>query len=223
MTCTATAFSGNWQLATGNTLALGFVTPAFFFAGLLLASIPIIIHILNRRRYKTVNWAAMEFLLRAMKKNRRRLKFEQWILLATRCLLVFLIATALARPMGCKDSTLASLAGQRSGLHVIVIDNSFSMAYEAGRPNAPTHLDRAKQLAKELIETFNAGGEAVSIVIASRPASAVLAAPTYDMAAARDAVDRVQQSFAGTDLLGALRLAGEIGQKERNPGDKRLY
>ena len=50
-----------------------FVTPAFFFAGLALVGIPIIIHILNRRRYKTVQWAAMEFLLRALKKNRRRL------------------------------------------------------------------------------------------------------------------------------------------------------
>ena len=50
-------------------LAFAFVTPAFFVAGFLLASIPIIIHILNRRRYKTVQWAAMEFLLRAMKKN----------------------------------------------------------------------------------------------------------------------------------------------------------
>src|SRR5829696_1750511 len=200
-----------------------FVTPAFFVAGIALAAIPIVIHILNRRRYKTVNWAAMEFLLRAMKKNRRRLKFEQWILLATRCLLVFLIATALARPLGCKDSTLASIAGQRSGLHVIVIDNSFSMAYEAGRPNAATHLDRAKQLSKELIETFNAGGEAISIVTASKPASAVLAAPTYDLAAARDAVDRVQQSFGGTDLLGALRLAQDVARKEKTPGERRLY
>jgi Mg-chelatase subunit ChlD len=206
-----------------NILAAAFVTPAFFVAGIALAAIPIVIHILNRRRYKTVNWAAMDFLLRAMKKNRRRLKFEQWILLATRCLLVFLIATALARPMGCKDSTLASLAGQRSGLHVIVIDNSFSMAYEAGRPSALTHLDRAKQLAKELIETFNAGGEAISIVVASKPASAVLSAPTYDLQAARDAVDRVQQSYGSTDLLGALRFAQEVGQKEKTPGEKRLY
>jgi Mg-chelatase subunit ChlD len=200
-----------------------FVTPAFFVAGILLAAIPIVIHILNRRRYKTVQWAAMEFLLRAMKKNRRRLKFEQWILLATRCLLVFLIATALARPMGCKDSTLASLAGQRSGLHVIVIDNSYSMAYEAGRPNAATHLDRAKQLAKELIDTFHAGGEAVAIVVASRPASAVLAAPTYDVSAAREAVNRVEQAYCGTDLLGAMRLAQEIASKEKSPGERRLY
>jgi hypothetical protein len=206
-----------------SILAIGFVTPAFFAAGLLLASIPIIIHILNRRRYKTVNWAAMEFLLRAMKKNRRRLKFEQWILLATRCAVLVLVATALARPMGCNRSGLASLAGQRNGLHVIVIDNSYSMAYEAGRPDAPTHLDRAKILAKELINTLQAGGESVALITASRPAAAVLAAPTYDLSAARDAVDRVQQSYGATDLLGAMHLAQEIGQKDQNPSQKNLY
>src|SRR5437660_4527754 len=127
----------------GFILAFGFITPAFALAGLLLASIPIIIHILNRRRYKIEKWAAMEFLLRAMKKNRRRLKFEQWMLLAVRCLVLLLVATALARPLGCRDNTLAGLIGQRAGLHVIVIDNSYSMAYEADRPDAPTHLDRA--------------------------------------------------------------------------------
>ena len=45
-----------WPLATGNwPLAVGFVTPWFFGAGFLLASVPVIIHILNRRRFKTVN------------------------------------------------------------------------------------------------------------------------------------------------------------------------
>src|SRR5437773_9230511 len=106
----AFAFSSHWPLTTSHSLGFGFITPAFFVAGLALASIPIIIHILNRRRYKTVNWAAMEFLLRAMKKNRRRLKFEQWILLATRCAVLVLIAPALSRPMGCRDSALARVA-----------------------------------------------------------------------------------------------------------------
>src|SRR4051812_15346830 len=152
---------------------MSFVTPAFFIAGFALSSIPIIIHILNRRRYKVEKWAAMEFLLRAMKKNRRRLKFEQWLLLAVRCLVLLLVATALARPLGCRENTLASLVGQRSGLHVIVIDNSYSMAYEAQRPDAPTHLDRAKGIARELIDSLQAGGESVAIVVASRPAAAV--------------------------------------------------
>src|SRR3954452_16442671 len=105
-------------------LAVGFVTWGFVAAGLAAMSIPIIIHILNRRRFKVVDWAAMEFLLRAMRRNRRRLRFEQWLLLAVRCLVLALLGFALARPVGCNQSTLASLAGRRSGLHVIVIDNS---------------------------------------------------------------------------------------------------
>ena len=35
-----------------NILAAGFISPTFAVAGLLLAAIPIIIHLLNRRRYK---------------------------------------------------------------------------------------------------------------------------------------------------------------------------
>src|SRR5689334_25164698 len=129
-------------------LAIGFITPAFAIAGVALASIPIIIHVLNRRRYRIVNWAAMEFLLRALRKNRRRLRFEQWLLLAVRCCVLGLLGLALARPLGCAQSTLATVAGQRSGLHVMVIDNSYSMAYEADRPDAKTHLDQAKLMAK---------------------------------------------------------------------------
>src|SRR6059058_3606115 len=91
-------------------LAISFVTPGFFIAGALLAALPIIIHILNRRRYKIVPWAAMEYLLAAMKKNRRRLKFEQWLLLATRCLVLGLLGLALARPLGCADNRMAALA-----------------------------------------------------------------------------------------------------------------
>src|SRR5436190_19978525 len=109
-----------------DILAMAFVTPAFFAAGILLASIPVIIHILNRRRYRTVQWAAMEFLLRAMKKNRRRLRFEHWLLLAIRCCVLGLLGLALARPMACDQRSLAGLT-QRSGLHVLIIDNSYSM------------------------------------------------------------------------------------------------
>jgi hypothetical protein len=72
------------------TLAVGLMTPGFLVAGVALASIPIIIHLLNRRRFKIIRWAAMDFLLQAMRKNRRRLRFEQWLLLATRCALLSL-------------------------------------------------------------------------------------------------------------------------------------
>src|SRR4051794_41247785 len=59
------------------------------------ASIPIVIHLLNRRRFRIVEWAAMRFLLAAQKKNARRMRLEQLILLAVRCLVVLLLALAM--------------------------------------------------------------------------------------------------------------------------------
>jgi len=75
---------------------------------------------------------------------------------ATRCLLVFLLGLALADPWG---ATVISLAGHigRTGLNVIVIDNSYSMAYQADRPNAKTHLDQAKIIAQSLINQMSPG------------------------------------------------------------------
>lgn len=223
-------------------LAVGFVTPAFVAAGALLVGVPILIHILNRRRFKTVSWAAMDFLLRAMKKNRRRLRFEQWILLATRCLLVFLVGLALSRPLGCQNQTIASLGGQ-TGLSVIVVDNSYSAAYEVNQPDARTRLDQGKRLAKQLIDRLNRGGEAVAVITAARtvkrdlnagpttqptqaaPPSqeAIVFRPGYDLDAAKEAVDRIEQTFAGTDMAGALQLAVQIGREQLNQPNKRLF
>ncbi len=203
-------------------LASALLTPAFLYAGAALVAIPILIHILNRRRYKVVPWAAMEYLLAAMKKNRRRLKFEQWLLLATRCLVMLLLGLALARPMGCDRSGLAGLVGRRTGLSVIVIDNSYSMAYPVQRVEAATHLDQAKNLARQLIDRLSSGGESVALITAARPASAIVAHPMFNLDDARAAVDRVQQTYSDTDLAGALQEALRVAHESSEP-NKRLY
>ncbi len=208
--------------ATLNPLA-AFVNPGFAWAGVALLAIPILIHILNRRRFKVVRWAAMEYLLQAMRKNRRRLKFEQWLLLAMRCAVLGLLGLALARPMGCADSTLASLAGQRTGVHVFLIDNSYSMAYQADRPGARTHLDHARNLSRTLIDRLVRGGESVAIISAAAPATAVIARGTYDLDAAKAAIGRIEQSAASTDLPGAMNLALQIARDDTSSARRRLY
>lgn len=198
-------------------MVLGLINPGFAVAGAAMVAIPIIIHILNRRRYRIQQWAAMKFLLEAMRRNRRRLQFEQWILLAARCLALLLLGLALARPTGCADSSLASFA-QRAGLHVIVIDNSYSMAYEADRPDAKTHFDQAKKVAKQIVDQLSGGGESVAIITTSRPATAVIARPSYDLAAVTSAIDRIPQGAGATDLAGALRMTQSLGEEfERLP------
>lgn len=226
------------ELLTTTPLLAWAVTPVFFWAGLALASLPIIIHFLNRRRYKVVPWAAMEYLLQALRKNRRRVKFEQIILLAVRCCVLLLLGLALARPLSCTNSSIAALAGQRSGLHIFVIDNSYSMAYEAERPNAKTHLDQAKFLAKQQIDTLLAGNEQVAIISAARqerttPATAspqpmpvpdpVVFRPSYDLDAAKGAIDRMEQSYGGTDLAGALQAAVQVARQQQKQPVKSLY
>lgn len=205
-----------------------------FLGGLGLIAIPIIIHILNRQRFKVVDWAAMEFLLRAMRKNRKRLKLEQLILLLTRCAVVGLIAMALVRPMGgCGSDAIAGLGG-RAGLNVFVIDNSYSAAYEGAhtpvpavdgspQPPAKTHLEQQKLMAKRLIDTLAGGGESVAIITAARPATAVIAKPGYNLAEAKAVVDRIEQSYAGTDLAGALTLANGIADDEKKMPSRTLY
>jgi hypothetical protein len=89
-------------------------------AGGLLVSSPILIHLINRMRFKRVRWAAMEFLLKSQKRNRRRLIIEQMILLLLRILLVLLAAFLVAR-------FLYGGVGPRGAHHVMVIDDTLSM------------------------------------------------------------------------------------------------
>ena len=66
--------------------------------GLFALAVPILIHLLNRSRAKVLDWGAMRFLLASLTSQNRRLLIEEIILLALRCLLVALIALAVARP-----------------------------------------------------------------------------------------------------------------------------
>src|SRR5487761_1736273 len=98
-----------------------FLHPWYMAAGAAMVSSPIIIHLINRMRFKRIRWAAMEFLLKSQKRNRRRLIIEQMILLALRCLLVLLAGFLLARFVGAKPT------GQ-GATPIVVIDDTPSMA-----------------------------------------------------------------------------------------------
>ena len=77
-----------------------FLNPWTMVAGAGLVSAPIIIHLINRMRYKRVRWAAMEFLLKAQKRMRRKMIIEQLILLFLRCFLVLLVGVLFGRFLG---------------------------------------------------------------------------------------------------------------------------
>ncbi len=74
--------------------------------GLVGISIPIAIHLLNRRTNRVVDWGAMDFLFQSLIIRNRRIQLEEALLMGTRCLLLGLLALALARPFVPPGSTI---------------------------------------------------------------------------------------------------------------------
>src|SRR5690242_378596 len=100
--------------------ALGFANGPLLY-GLAAASVPILIHLLNRRKFREMPWAAMQFLMAAIRKNQRRIRIEQWLLLAIRTLLIVLLVSAMAKPF--LESFGNVIAGRRTH-RVLVLDAS---------------------------------------------------------------------------------------------------
>jgi len=65
--------------------------------GLLAISIPILIHLWNGKRGKTIAWAAMDFLTDAENRVSKGIKLENWLILLLRILLIGLLALILAQ------------------------------------------------------------------------------------------------------------------------------
>lgn len=126
-----------------------FTNPLTMAAGGALVSAPIIIHLINRMRFRRIKWAAMEFLLKAQKRMKRKLIIEQLILLLLRCLLVFLVGMLLAR-----FKWFTPLEGQesRATAHVVILDDSPSTADAFTIDGKPTTaFEQAKQQVAERI------------------------------------------------------------------------
>ena len=126
------------------------LNPGFLFAGAAAVAAPIIIHLLNRRRFKKINWAAMDFLLEAQRLNRRRVKLEEIILLLLRCLAMILIGLMIARPS--LDINVSGLLKAGQTERVIVLDDSLSMA-TIGQQGSP--INKASEILQKGIKSLS--------------------------------------------------------------------
>src|SRR5207244_548473 len=109
---------GNEEVRMLETI---FANPGYLAAGGALISSPIIIHLINRMRFKRLRWAAMEFLLKAQKRNRRRLIIEQLLLLLLRCMLVALLGLLVSRLV---PQSAAATGEVLDYTHIVLVDNS---------------------------------------------------------------------------------------------------
>lgn len=148
---------------------LEFLFPWSMVAGGALISSPIIIHLINRMRFKRVRWAAMEFLLKSQKRNRRRLIIEQLILLLLRILLVLLIGLIVARFLGFAFGMFEPQNRQ----HIVLLDDTPSMTDQwKEEGEVKTSFKEAKRLIEKEIAknaALASKSQQLKLLVLSRP------------------------------------------------------
>src|SRR5437763_14567466 len=183
--------------------------------GTVAAGIPIALHFFFRSRYRTVLWAAMEFLLQSVEQTSRRRRFQELLLLITRVTVLLLLALALARPVSLART---STGGGDAVDAVLLFDTSYSMD---AREGLATRLDRAKAAARAVLDHLPPHSTAQVITCADRAESLGPGQPA-DLAGARAIVDDLSVSQLATDLLPGVRAA--VAALERGTAPNReLY
>jgi hypothetical protein len=205
-------------LSADYLLAIGFesfASPALLW-GLALAAVPLIIHLLNKRKHREMNWAAMQFLLEAVRKNSRRLRIEQLILLAVRTLLLVLVVFALAEPL---VRNLGVFFQPRQPKHkIIVIDASLSMGLQTPEERL---FDRAKDTARAIIEEGHQGDVFNLVRLSNIPPAVIVPTPAYQTTKVIEEIEQMQLPHGRGELLACLgkiedllKLAPEVPRKE---------
>src|ERR1051325_5723872 len=137
-------------------MSVFFLHPLYLL-GLAAASLPILIHLLNRRRLKRIRFPAVRFVLLSQKRISRSYRLRHWLLLALRTLAVILLALLLANPIFQTGAGLFAGSGPVS--LVILLDNSLSMTW-SGDGNG---FKQAKEAARLLLTSLNDGDRAALI------------------------------------------------------------
>jgi hypothetical protein len=180
-------------------------------------SIPIIIHLLNRRRFRVVTWAAMRFLLAAQKKNSRRMRLEQLVLLGVRCLMVLLLVMAMASASGWAEgiwrwfspnAALAVASTSQRTHKILVLDGSFSMGLRNAEGNC---FERARALATQIVRE-SSGGDGFSVVLMAAPPRRIVPEPSEDGRKVIAEIDGLRLTHGNADLAATLSTVESLVQ-----------
>jgi hypothetical protein len=174
--------------------------------GLLLAAIPLALHLFGRRRAPVVHFSALAFIMANNPKEARALQITEWLLVALRALAVALVAIALSRPMLPVPEELgeASIGAANGPLAlVVVLDDSMSMGASGERD---TLYEQARHQAQKLIERLPVGSQ-VGLVASGAPARALTRHLTDDRGTVLDALRRLQHQPRRDDAGRAMALA----------------
>ncbi|MCB1203198.1 MAG: BatA domain-containing protein [Verrucomicrobiae bacterium] len=203
---------------------MSFLQP-ILLVGLPLALLPVIIHLINQHRHRTVRWAAMMFLLDAKKMTKGLARLRQLLILAMRVLAIAALVFAASRPLA---GGWIGLAGGKADTLVILLDRSASMEQrnlETGESKRSAALERLAGLVdttghhSEIILVDSATLSPIVLTDAQAlndlPETGATATAANIPAMLRTALDYLETREAGrTDMW----LVSDLRQSDWNPG-----
>jgi hypothetical protein len=194
---------------------MNFLSPGLLF-GLLAASIPILIHLLNLRKLKKIDFSTLHFLKLIEKQKVRRVKLIQWLLMALRVLIIAMLVLGFSRPV-IQDVRIPGFTSASKTSAVIVIDDSFSMEVVDGRGSYFNQLKNGVNLILSGLKE----GDDVSILFTSE-SYPELATPSADFLNLKKIISQVEPGFKTGMLNSAIiKAASIIGESENL--NKELY
>ena len=184
--------------------------------GLLGISIPVIIHLLSRRRSITIDWGAMQFL-DIGRRARRKLQLTELLLMAGRMLILAVVAIALARPFlepkaGTAAANLVSSASETHD-YVLILDGSDSMGRKVG---GTTPREMAVSWAKSFTAKMRPG-DSVCVLLAKDRVRPLTDGPSYDRERILDALKSAPPARGSSDLPAAVAEAFRVLESTKNP------
>ncbi len=186
-----------------------FFNPMVLF-GLAAASVPLILHLLNLRKMKKIEFSSLKFLKELQKTKIRRLKLKKILLLILRTLAIIFAVLAFARPT--INSNLPLLGNYANTGTVILLDNSMSMDVSDEYGN---RFNQAKNSARTIIDLLKEGDEVAIIPMSNlQIESEYLLSRNLDYI--KNELNNVKPSYATANLEKGLRTAEAVLENSLN-------
>ena len=191
---------------------LGILAPLFAVAGIVGASIPLILHLLNRERARRLVFGTIRFIQMSHQTNVRRHRLKRLLLLLMRILMLALLGFAFARPFFAEAPVIAQKTGGKRNA-IVILDTSYSMQYEEV-------FENAKKEGIEILDELDATDAACLIL--SSDSARVVAPLGSEFSHIRAALNDAEATYKPTDYLNALQTADEI-LASIPIGEKQIY
>ncbi len=180
-----------------------FLNPTVLF-GLIAGLIPLLIHLLNRKKFREIPFSTVHFLKQMSRKEMRRLKIRQILLLIIRTLMILLLVLAFARPTLKTGGQL--WAGRSSVEMVFILDNSLSMNRLEVTGNL---LEKVRETWLNL-ETVVHPGDRVSVITMGAPPSVLASRKPYSTGLWKQIASVIQPGALRGDLYQAILQAVQL-------------